>query len=115
MRTANRNNHLLLNFLERYVCSKEGGNYNLEELNQFTSKYMNDKKVNQYFNKLAIHFGKWLLQRNERTLEHSVEELFEMYYEYIITAPAEEQIDTNIHDLPYNFEHDTHAPGSCPL
>lgn len=115
MRTANRNNHLLLNFLERYVVSKQGADYSLEELNQFTSKYINDEKVNQYFNKLPIHFGKWLLQRTDRTLEHSVEELFEMYYEWIITASSEEQIDIGISDLSIGFQHDTHAPGSCPL
>lgn len=115
MRTANRNNHLLLNFLERYVVSKEGGNYSLEELNQFTSKYITDEKVNKYFNKLPIHFGKWLLQRNDRTLEHSIEELFEMYYEQLITSSSDKQIDTEIPDLPYEFQHDTHAPNSCPL
>lgn len=93
MRTTNRNNHLLLCFLERYVQLEKGSNYDFNELNNFTCKYIDQQNVNQYINKSAIHFGKWLLQRNERTLEHSVEELFQMYFDEISIAPADKQID----------------------
>lgn len=51
------------------------------------------KEINAFFDKFTIGFGKWLLQRNERTLEHSVEELLIAYREYLSTAPDSEQID----------------------
>lgn len=113
MRTANRNIDYLKSFAERVILSREGNNYTGDDLNNYIKDFGTPKEIDAFFDKFTVAFGKWLLQRNERTLEHPVEELLEMYRDYLLTAPAEMQVDY-IEPKDYSSE-DVHAPGSCPL
>jgi hypothetical protein len=114
MRTANRNIDYLKLFAERVILSREGNNYTGDDLNIIIRNFGTPKEIDSFFDKFTIAFGKWLLKRNERTLEHSVEELLEAFRDHLLTAPDDEQIDYVKREQKYSHEI-THAPGSCPL
>jgi hypothetical protein len=106
MRTANRNIDYLRKVLEQI-------NNDTEVVQKAINRLGTPKQIDAFFDKFTIAFGKWLIQRNQRTLEHSVEELLEFYRDYLSSGPDSEQIDfieTSALDT-----YSTHAPGSCPL
>lgn len=115
MRTANRNIDFLKSFAERVILSREGNNYTGDDLNQLIKYFGTPKEINSFFDKKSIAFGKWLLQRSERTLEHPMEELMDAFNDYLDESSAEKQIDYDERDEQIYSNKDTHAPGSCPL
>lgn len=109
MRTANRNIVFLYQAMEQIEN-------NTETIQQAIKRVGTPKEIDSFFDKFSTAFGKWLLQRNERTLEHSVEELLEAFRDYQAVAPDNEQVDYDPNKKEhYKFQYDTHAPGSCPL
>lgn len=86
MRTANRNIVYLRLTLEQI-------NNNVDVVDQAIRRMGTPKEIDLYFDKFTIAFGKWLLQLNTRTIEHSVEDLLEYYRDYLSTAPDDEQVD----------------------
>jgi tRNA A37 threonylcarbamoyladenosine dehydratase len=86
MRTANRNIVFLKKAMEQI-------NNDAETINAVIRRVGTPKEIDAYFDIKTIAFGKWLLARNERTLEHSMEELMEAFNDYISSAPDSVQVD----------------------
>ena len=108
MRTANRNLVYIYKALEQV-------NTDVDICQQALRRLGKPSQIDAYFDKFTIAFAKWLLKRNERTLEHSVEDLLKMYREYLSIAPDTEQIDFIPYEDRVYFSDSTHAPGGCPL
>jgi len=108
MRTANRN----IDFLHRAM---EQINNDVETIQSAIKRVGTPKEIDAFFDKKSIAFGRWLLGRNERTLEHSMEDLMQAYNDYIHSAPNEEQVDYYRSYEQRCSNETTHAPGGCPL
>ena len=123
IRTRNRNNILLLHFLEAYFLNETDGKYDFQKLNDFVAKYSNQEKVDVFLNKVPIAFGKHiraLAERSPRTLEHSMEDLFKDFMDELLVAPDKCQIDYDEEKIKEHRQfwidnENVHAPGSCPL
>ncbi len=96
-RTSNRNITYLKCFGERIIYSSKLRSHSKSlddnELDLIIQTWATPKQIDAYFDKFTIAFGKWLLQRTPRTLEHSMEELLADFREYQSTAPDDQQID----------------------
>ena len=93
IRTTMRNNVLFIHFLESYCLNRYGADYDLQEVGDFVAKYFNKEKVNDFLHKLPIEFGKWLIKRQPRTLEHSMEDVFNLFMDEYAEAEDFKQLD----------------------
>lgn len=110
IRTANRNIVFLYQFAENI-------NTDPDIIQAAIQRTGTPKEIDAFFDRFTIAFGKWLLRLSDRAKEHPMEEILEMYREYISSSPDDEQIDYEKQESrvlksdPYS----THAPCGCPM
>lgn len=93
-RTENRNQVFLITYTE-YVYRRllNNHNYSMTEINDIVNGFGSAEEVSKFFDRFTLAFGKWLLERTPRTLEHPMEELLSEFREYLSYAPDSAQVD----------------------
>jgi hypothetical protein len=64
----------------------------MDEVQKVVNGFASIEEINSFFDKFALAFGRWLMNRHPRTLEHPMEELLTAFYDYLAEAPDRDQI-----------------------
>jgi hypothetical protein len=91
VRTLHRNHVFLIGYTE-HIYRKLGKYYSMDEIQKAVNGFASIEEINSFFDKFTLAFGRWLMGRHPRTLEHPMEELLAAFYDYMAEAPDKEQV-----------------------